>query len=230
MYKKLAIAALVSIALYGCGAEERSYDTLPRAQEQIVKSSLDTESLWLYMPSTGATPRYAATQRGFFQGTPKLVKLRFDKTNGIVAEEVDRDTIEADKDSRYAAVINQAPVLKIPGTFQQYRCAEDNYDECTNKEELNEDADLNWEETTHFTPDYTGVESLAVDTVDAWWTADNVKETAEPRIISSTYDAKSGVLNVEVERTFTASLMISISLATAWKICLLKHVFFLLFS
>jgi len=205
MYKKLAIAALVSIALYGCGAEERSYDTLPRAQEQIVKSSLDTESLWLYMPSTGATPRYAATQRGFFQGTPKLVKLRFDKTNGIVAEEVDRDTIEADKDSRYAAVINQAPVLKIPGTFQQYRCAEDNYDECTNKEELNEDADLNWEETTHFTPDYAGVESLAVDTVDAWWTADNVKETAEPRVISSTYDAKSGVLNVEVERTFTAS-------------------------
>ncbi|PSW02677.1 zinc-dependent metalloprotease [Photobacterium lipolyticum] len=205
MYKKLAIAALVSIALYGCGAEERSYDTLPRAQEQIVKSSLDTESLWLYMPSTGATPRYAATQRGFFQGTPKLVKLRFDKTNGIVAEEVDRDTIEPDKDSRYTAIINQAPVLKIPGTFEQYRCAEDDYDECTNKEELNEDADLDWKETTHFTPDYAGVESLAVDTVDAWWTADNVEETAEPRVISSIYDPKKGVLNIEVERTFTAS-------------------------
>lgn len=205
MYKKLAIAAMVSIALYGCGAEERSYDTLPRAQEQIAKNTLDTESLWLYMPSTGAAPRYAVTQRGFFQGTPKLVKLRFDKTNGIVAEEVDRDTIEPGKESQYASVINQAPVLKIPGTFQQYRCAEDDYDECTNKEELNEDADLKWEDTTHFTPDYAGVESLAVDTVDAWWTADNVEETAEPRVISSTYDAKTGVLNVEVERTFTAS-------------------------
>ncbi|UTV27351.1 zinc-dependent metalloprotease [Photobacterium atrarenae] len=205
MYKKLAIAAMVSIALYGCGAEERSYDTLPRATEQISKSSLDTESLWLYMPSTGATPRYAVTQRGFFQGTPKLVKLRFDKQNGIIAEEIDRDTIKPGEESRYADVINQAPVLKIPGTFQQYRCAEDNYDECTNKEELNEDADLNWEETTHFTPDYAGIESLAVDTVDAWWTADNVDETADPRVTHWEYDAESGTINVEVERTFSAS-------------------------
>ncbi|MEJ2765713.1 zinc-dependent metalloprotease [Photobacterium sp. MCCC 1A19761] len=206
MYKKLAIAAMVSIALYGCGAEERGYDTLPRASEQITKNSLDTESLWLYMPSTGATPRYAATQRGFFQGTPKLVKLRFDKQNGIVAEEVDRDTIKPGEESRYADVINQAPVLKIPGVFQQYRCAEDNYDECTNKEELNEDADLNWEETTHFTPDYAGIESLAVDTLNAWFTADNVEETADPRVIHWEYDAANGTINVEVERTFTASV------------------------
>lgn len=205
MYKKLAIAAMVSIALYGCGADERSYDTLPRAEEQITKKSLDTNSLWLYMPSTGATPRYAVTQRGFFQGTPKLVKMRFDKHNGIVAEEVDRDTIEPGKDSRYADVINQAPVLKIPGTFQQYRCAEDDYDECTNKEELNDDADLNWEDTTYFTPDYAAIKSLAVDTVDAWWTADNVEETAEPRVTHWEYDDKKGVINVEVERTFTAS-------------------------
>lgn len=206
MYKKLAIAAMVSIALYGCGAEERSYDTLPRAQEQIAKNTLDTESLWLYMPSTGAAPRYAVTQRGFFQGTPKLVKLRFDKTNGIVAEEVDRDTIESGKDSRYADLINQAPVLKIPGTFQQYRCAEDNYDECTNKEELNEDADLSWEETTHFTPDYAGIKSLAVDRTDFAYSAYNVEETAEPRLVHWEYNAEQGTINVEVERSFTASI------------------------
>ena len=138
MFKKLAIASMVSIALYGCGAEERSYEAVPRAQEQITTQSLDTEALWLYMPSTGATPRYATSQRGFFQGTPKLVKLRFDKTNGIIAEEVDRDTIREGVDSRYTNVINQAPVLKIPGTFEEYRCAENNFDECTNKEELNE--------------------------------------------------------------------------------------------
>ncbi|NBI56146.1 ATPase [Photobacterium alginatilyticum] len=197
---------MVSIALYGCGAEERSYDTLPRAQEQIAKNTLDTESLWLYMPSTGAAPRYAVTQRGFFQGTPKLVKLRFDKTNGIVAEEVDRDTIESGKDSRYADLINQAPVLKIPGTFQKYRCAEDNYDECTNKEELNEDADLKWEETTHFTPDYAGIKPLAVDRTDFAYSAYNVEETAEPRLVHWEYDAEQGTINVEVERSFTANI------------------------
>jgi len=87
MYRKLLLATMVSVALYGCGAEERAYEYQPRAEEQITKSSLDTEALWLYMPSTGAAPRYAATQRGFFQGTPKLVTLRFDKANGIIAEE-----------------------------------------------------------------------------------------------------------------------------------------------
>ncbi|EHZ7121580.1 zinc-dependent metalloprotease [Vibrio vulnificus] len=196
---------MVSVALYGCGAEERAYEYQPRAEEQITKSSLDTEALWLYMPSTGAAPRYAATQRGFFQGTPKLVTLRFDKANGIIAEEVDRDTIINGKPSRYDSSINLAPVLKIPGEFQQYRCAEDQFDECTNKEELNTDASLSWQDTTHFTPDYAGIKSLAVDTVDAWWTADNVTETAEPRLVHWEYDAAAGVINVEVERTFTAS-------------------------
>lgn len=205
MYRKLLLATMVSVALYGCGAEERAYEYQPRAEEQITKSSLDTEALWLYMPSTGAAPRYAATQRGFFQGTPKLVTLRFDKANGIIAEEVDRDTIINGKPSRYDSSINLAPVLKIPGEFQQYRCAEDQFDECTNKEELNTDASLNWQDTTHFTPDYAGIKSLAVDTVDAWWTADNVTETAEPRLVHWEYDATAGVINVEVERTFTAS-------------------------
>ncbi|WP_230856301.1 zinc-dependent metalloprotease [Vibrio cidicii] len=204
MYRKLLLATMVSVALYGCGAEERAYEYEPRAAEQISKSSLDTESLWLYMPSTGAAPRYAATQRGFFQGTPKLVTLRFDQKNGIIAEEVDRDTLVDGKPSRYDSSINLAPVLKIPGEFQQYRCAEDQFDECTNKEELNTDASLKWEETTHFTPDYTGIKSLAVDTVDAWWTADNVTESADPRLVHWEYDADAGVINVEVERTFTA--------------------------
>ena len=206
MFKKLAIASMVSIALYGCGADERSYETVPRAQEQITTKSLDTESLWLYMPSTGATPRYATTQRGFFQGTPKLVKLRFDKNNGIIAEEVDRDTIRSGEDTRYTDVINQAPVLKIPGTFQQYRCAENAYDECTNIEELNEDANINWKSATHFTPDYSGIQSLAVDTVDSWYTADNVDETADPQVTHWEFDSSTGTLNVEVERTFTASV------------------------
>jgi len=206
MFKKLAIASIVSVALYGCGAEERSYETVPRAQEQITTQSLDTEALWLYMPSTGAAPRYAVSQRGFFQGTPKLVKLRFDEKNGIIAEEVDRDTIRTGQDSRYADIINQAPVLKIPGTFEQYRCAEDEYDECTNKEELNEDADTNWQNASHFTPNYAGIESLAVDSVDAYYTTDNVEETADPQLTHWEFEPETGTINVEVERTFTASI------------------------
>ncbi len=209
MYKKLLLASMVSVALYGCGAEERAYEYEPRAAEQIAKSSLDTDSLWVYMPSTGAAPRYAATQRGFFQGSPKLVKLRFDKENGIIADAVDRDKLIEGQESRYDNEINRAPVLKIPGSFRKYQCREDQFDECTNQEEIvtfGSDESLTLQDVTHFKPDYANIESLALDELDAWHTASHISESAEAKLIHWEYDAEQGVINVEVERYFTANV------------------------
>ncbi|BDY03797.1 zinc-dependent metalloprotease [Ferrimonas sp. YFM] len=203
MFKRIAIAAAVAAALTGCGTEDRPYDKFERPAEEISTASLDTESLWLFMPSTGAAPRYAMTQRGFFQGDPKLVTLRFDEFNGIYAEEVDRDKLSMDGESRWDSDINKAPVLKIPGEFREYRCALNAYDECTNKEEINKDEDREWTDATHFVPDYEKVATLAHDSL-TWYTASNVEETAEPRIVSYEYNAEEGVINVELERTFTA--------------------------
>lgn len=204
MLKKIVITIAICAALTGCGTKERPYDVYERPAEEITTASLDTESLWLFMPSTGAAPRYAMTQRGFFQGSPKLVTLRFDKKNGIMAEEVDRDKLSADHNSRWNSEINQAPVLKIPGEFRQYRCALNAYDECTNKEEINQDEDLLWNDATHFVPQYEKIETLAQDTVRAWYTASNVEESAEPRVVSWEYNPEEGVINVELERFFTA--------------------------
>ncbi|NRA62794.1 MAG: hypothetical protein HRU25_18240, partial [Psychrobium sp.] len=204
MFKKLAIAAVVSIMLNGCGAEDREYDVLERSKEEVTIKSLDTKSLWMYMPSTGAAPRYAISQRGFFQGTPKLVTLSFDEKNGIVATEVDRDKLAEASDSRWDSDINGAPVLKIPGEFREYRCHENKFKECTNAEELNSDKDREWTDATHFTPDYSQVTSLARDTVDTWYTASNVTETAEPTLDHYEFDAEKGVINIEVTRYFTA--------------------------
>ncbi|PMO73208.1 zinc-dependent metalloprotease [Vibrio splendidus] len=204
MFKHAIIAASIAAILSGCGAEDRAYDTYEKPTEEISVQSLDTESLWMYMPSTGEAPRYAMTQRGFFQGDPKLVTLRFDETNGIYVEEVDRDKVNATDESRWDAEINRAPVLKIPGEFRQYRCAENSYGECTNKEEINADEDVPWSQATHFVPKYEEIQSLSQDTIRAWYTSSNVTESAEPRLISYEYDPEGGVINVEVERTFTA--------------------------
>ena len=202
MLKRIALLAVVGLALTGC-EEERPYDTHERPTEEITTRSLDTNALWLYMPSTGAAPRYAMTQMGFAQGSPKLVTLRFDEDNGIYAEEVDRDKLSADRDSRWDSDINRAPVLKIPGEFRQYRCATNDYDECTNKEEINTDEDLDWHKASHFVPSYEELESLATDRL-TWYTASNVEETATPRVISYEFNPEEGVINVELERTFTA--------------------------
>ncbi|USD38411.1 zinc-dependent metalloprotease [Ferrimonas sp. SCSIO 43195] len=203
MFKRIAIAVAISAALAGCGTEERPYDVYERPAEEITTASLDTESLWLFMPSTGAAPRYAMTQRGFFQGDAKLVTLRFDEFNGIYAEEVDRDKLSMDSESRWDADINKAPVLKIPGEFREYRCALNAYDECTNKEEINLDEDRKWTDATHFVPDYEGIQALAQDSL-TWYTSSNVEETASARIVSYEYKPEEGMINVEVERTFTA--------------------------
>lgn len=204
MFKKAIIATSIAVILSGCGADDRAYDTVDRSPKEISVASLDTESLWLFMPSTGETPRYAMTQRGFFQGDPKLVSLRFDEFNGIYVEEVDRDKVSTNQDSRWNSEINKAPVLKIPGEFRQYRCAENDYDECTNREEINKDDDFDWKQATHFIPKYEDIKPLAQDTLRAWFTASNVTESAEPRLISYEYNPKEGVINVEIERTFTA--------------------------
>lgn len=205
MLKHAIIAASIAAILSGCGAEDRAYDTYEKPSQEITVRSLDTESLWMYMPSTGDAPRYALTQRGFFQGDPKLVTLRFDEFNGIYVEEVDRDKVNPDDPSRWDSEINRAPVLKIPGEFRQYRCAENSYGECTNKEEINHDESLSWTEATHFVPKYEEIKTLSQDSLSAWYTASNVSETAEPRLISYEYNADEGVINVEVERTFTAA-------------------------
>lgn len=204
MLKKLAIATAVSIALSGCGTEEREYKLVDRPAEEITVNSLDKESLWVYMPSTGAASRYAITQRGNFQGTPKLVTLKFDEKNGIVVSQVDRDKV-SDANSRWNDDINTAPVLQIPGKFRQYRCRENSFRECSNVEEINTDEGETWKDATHFVPDYVGIKSLARDTVDTWYTSDNAVESAAPRLTHWEYDAEKGVINVEVERTFTAN-------------------------
>ncbi|MEF1184521.1 zinc-dependent metalloprotease [Vibrio sinaloensis] len=205
MFKHALIAASIAAILSGCGADDRAYDTYEKPSQEISVRSLDTESLWMYMPSTGEAPRYALTQRGFFQGDPKLVTLRFDEFNGIYVEEVDRDKVNVDDPSRWDSEINRAPVLKIPGEFRQYRCAENSYGECTNKEEINQDESLSWKEATHFVPQYEAIKTLSQDSLSAWYTASNVSESAEPRLISYEYNAEEGVINVEVERTFTAA-------------------------
>ncbi|EGA68872.1 hypothetical protein VISI1226_11102 [Vibrio sinaloensis DSM 21326] len=205
MFKHALIAASIAAILTGCGAEDRAYDTYEKPTQEISVKSLDTDSLWMYMPSTGEAPRYALTQRGFFQGDPKLVTLRFDEFNGIYVEEVDRDKVNSDDPSRWDSEINRAPVLKIPGEFRQYRCAENGYGECTNKEEINRDESLSWTKATHFVPKYEEIKTLSQDTLSAWYTASNVTESADPRLISYEYNPKEGVINVEVERTFTAS-------------------------
>ncbi|WP_429019810.1 zinc-dependent metalloprotease [Aeromonas allosaccharophila] len=201
MMKQTIIAATVSFFLFGCGAGDEPYKEVPKAVEQQAWQQFNTDELWLYVPSTADAPRYAVNMDPFFQGEEKIVKLQFVE-EGLRVVEVDRDTTALGQPPRWNDV---APVLTIPGDYLDYRCAEDAYGECTRQEEVNSDANVLWDQKRYFHPRFKDLKGHEVNTIDLWYKNDNVRETATPRVVRWEMDAAKGVINVELERTFTVN-------------------------
>ncbi|MGH1409930.1 MAG: zinc-dependent metalloprotease [Aeromonas sp.] len=201
MMKQTVIAATVSFFLFGCGAGDEPYKEVPKAVEQQTWQQFNTDELWLYVPSTADAPRYAVNMDPFFQGDEKIVKLQFVE-EGLRVVEVDRDTTAPGQPSRWNDV---APVLTIPGNYLDYRCAEDAYGECTRKEEVNSDANVLWDQKRYFHPNFKDLKGHEVNSIDIWYKNDDVRETATPRVVKWEMDANKGVINVELERTFTVN-------------------------
>lgn len=199
--KQTIIAATVSFFLFGCGADDEPYKEVPKSVEQQTWQPFNTDELWLYVPSTADAPRYAVNMNPFFQGEEKIVKLQFVE-EGLRVVEVDRDTTAPGQPSRWNDV---APVLTIPGDYLNYRCAEDAYGECTRKEEVNSDANVLWDQKRYFHPKFKDLKGHEVNTIDLWYNNDSVRETATPRVVKWEMDADKGVINVELERTFTVN-------------------------
>ena len=199
MFRQTLIAASVSMLLLGCGAGDEPYKEVPKAAEQQAWRAFDTGELWLYVPSTADAPRYAVNMDPFFQGDEKVVRLQFVE-EGLRVVEVDRDTTAPGQPPRWNDV---APVLTIPGDYRDYRCAEDAYGECTRKEEENTDQNVTWDKKQFFHPVFKALKGHEINTIDLWYKNDSISETATPRVVRWEMDAEKGVINVELERTFT---------------------------
>ncbi len=48
--------------------------------------------------------------------------------------------------------------MTIPGDFVDYQCSEDDYGDCTNKEEEVDNNEVSWQERRFFVPDFSEVE------------------------------------------------------------------------
>ena len=201
MLRKTFVALAIGLALVGCGAKDEPYKEVKRAPEERAWKAFDNSDLWLYVPSTGDAPRYASNMDPFFQGEEKVVQLRF-VDGAMRVMEVDQDKTSTEQDSRWNDV---APVLEIPGRYSDYRCALDKYNECTNQEEENNDANVAWDKKRYFIPDFKNIRDIEVNTNQVWFHDDRVRETGSPRVVRWEMDADQGVINVEVERTFTVT-------------------------
>ncbi len=74
----------------------------------------------------------------------KLVKL-IKTENGLQVAQIDGDVIGEGHEGRFNTDNNLIPILTIGGDYVDYKCQEDSYDKCTNKEEVDDSDALTWD-------------------------------------------------------------------------------------
>ena len=152
----------------------------------------DTEAVYLYVPMTGSTPRGVTEADPFYQGKEKLVKLRFVK-KGLEVVEVERD------DRFQFNPLNQYPVMTIPGDHIDYKCSEDDNNECLTGDE--EDDTKTWDQKRFFIPELEDIKLTEVNPLDLWNVEGNPCVSETDKIVTS-HEVKKGVIFVEVEKTY----------------------------
>ncbi|GIU35545.1 hypothetical protein TUM3794_03400 [Shewanella colwelliana] len=236
MYKSsVAIAILSAIGLSACGTDEpyqevkkdermiavqdfkdattnvdAGTDKLTSASTLSELATQQPERLFLYTRSLGEAPRYSAPIHGFSQGEEKLVTLRMTE-NGIQLRQIDRDNIGLGHDSRYDNEYNKAPVLTIPGNYIDFQCQEDNWGDCTNKEEEVNDRNITWDKKKFFIPKFEAAQIAEENYTDLVTFKQCTTETESAHLVQDgdwkgyQMDLANGVLNFEIEHTYQAN-------------------------
>jgi ribosomal protein L29 len=198
MIKTLGLISLAIGLLIGC-AQERAEDkvyTSPRVGGKSIVKTHDAKTglaiKYLYVPMTMGTPRKVAAAAPFVQGDEKVVKLKWVE-DGLEVVEIERDERFADNE------LNDSPVLTIPGKHLAYRCEEDEYGDCTNKQEENEE--LEWHEKNYFEPNFRELRVTELNSLDTQNI--NGNNCIEPQGVELVdYEISDGVINIELEKSY----------------------------
>ena len=199
------LVAVTGLSIIGC-AKEKPYDIKYKEVKELSRSQIVTEETvtmpdgtkvtkpveYLYVPMTLGTPMNVVDADPFYQGDEKVVRLEWSEA-GLEVLEMERDERFNDNN------LNDLPVLSIPGDYVSYRCAEDAYGECTNKEEVNDE--LEWFQNSHFTPKFEDLKLREVNSLDIFTVSNGSCITASDAKVVD-YEISNGVINVELEKTF----------------------------
>ncbi|MBI2522083.1 MAG: zinc-dependent metalloprotease [Bdellovibrio sp.] len=169
---------------------------LPFGTELILTKAKDVDlnSEFLYVPSTHGTPREVVAADPFFQGDEKIVKFRWFE-DGLRIYEMEKDGRFTEND------LNNAPVLTIPGRHVEWQCAKDRQGVCVGG--LSENSQIPWQQRQFFIPNLDNIQVQEVNKLNIFQANDScVRNTASRK---THHEIKSGVFNIELERTFEVS-------------------------
>ncbi|MBX3041538.1 MAG: zinc-dependent metalloprotease, partial [Bdellovibrionaceae bacterium] len=196
----MGLGLVAGVSLMSACTKTVPYD--PVYKEKVhAKSEIDTGAEYLYVASSDASSRDdmgTSDATPYMQGQEKIVKFRFTEDTLRI--------VEIEEDARLKSnELNEKILLEIPIQHVEYRCAEDRYGKCTNKEEENNEK--NWANKANFIPDLSKVKSpglslLPVESGKLW--GDSCYRETSSRFLD--YKLEKGALNIQVEKTFTASI------------------------
>ncbi|MNJ99729.1 hypothetical protein D3C87_175100 [compost metagenome] len=165
------------------------------------KSEIDTTSEYLYVASSDTASSDdlgAANALPYWQGTEKIVKFRFTEKS-LQAVEVNEESRL--KDNK----LNEKILIEIPISHIEYRCAEDSYKKCTNREE--ENSEITWSKKSKFKPNFDELKSVGLSMLpiemDKVFGGSCYTEGSS-RFLN--YELTKDSLNIQVEKSFTANV------------------------
>ncbi len=182
---------LVAFFISACGAKRPMEIAVKNDQELV--NTVKTDKDFIYLISVSDADSRAEASRPHWMSSSKLVRFSFNKTGLEVKQVVDDPRFKNNP-------TNEKAILSIPVTYKNYRCKQNDFKECTNKEEVEEDT--TWDKRKYFQPDYEKLQitelsylPLALDQV-----SDNCFAQTSQKLISS--ELKPESLNIEIERTY----------------------------
>lgn len=194
---KLVSALLALAALAGC-AKDQKYEEVYK-ESVFVKSALseDPSDPYVYVPSVGETPKDVTASRSYWMGEQKLVTFKFEE-NKLVVREIPRE-------ERFAAnATNFSPVMEFDVNHVDYRCAEDQYGECGNKEE--EVDDKNWKQKRFAKIDFESLKLEETNTLPEQLTNLFGNCYGPGATVVKNVKVEPDALNIHVVKTWKASI------------------------
>jgi hypothetical protein len=162
------------------------------------KSVIDAEAEYLYVPSLLNSSRTSSAARPYWLGEQKRVKFQFNE-NAL-------QIIEIEPDARFKDnAANNKLVMEVPISHLEYRCAQDKYKECTNREEENHE--LNWNQRSKFKPDFEHVSITEANILpiemEKLFGGSCYQQVASK---FAGYQIEANAVNFEIEKTFKVDI------------------------
>jgi hypothetical protein len=157
MKKSYSLLMASTVLLISCAKEKKFEEIYKDSQEVFTKSALSTDlkDPYIYVPSTGEIPMTIDSSRPFTMGDARLVTFRITKDKLRV--------MEVPSDKRFQLERNLLPVMEFDIEHKDYRCAKDQFNECSNKEE--EIDDIAWEQKRFIKADFSKLSTLENNTL-----------------------------------------------------------------